>query len=138
MEAYVSAHVHNTEVSLGKQDDRLGLGLGGGMAMSNNAENLYTFRINRVKPMIVPFLSKFTGPFRYEFLIGPMKGHVYPRESLYASRAGELQTFGESRNWIRANCHLGRTGSRACHSSHLPEKLCCSLPRSSLLKNIPD
>lgn len=78
MEAYISAHVLNTEVSFGKQDDWLGPGIGGGMAMSNNAENLYTFRINRVEPLIIPFLSRFTGPFRYEFLVGPMKGHVYP------------------------------------------------------------
>ena len=28
--------------------------MGGGMAWSNNAENPYTFRINRVEPMYVP------------------------------------------------------------------------------------
>lgn len=80
IEAYVSAHVLNNEVSFGKQDDWLGPGLGGGMAISNNAENIYSFRINRVEPLVVPFLSRFTGPFRYEFLIGPLKGHVYPRD----------------------------------------------------------
>lgn len=80
IEAYVSAHVLNNEVSFGKQDDWLGPGLGGGMAISNNAENLYSFRINRVEPLVIPFLSRFTGPFRYEFVVGPLKGHVYPRD----------------------------------------------------------
>jgi hypothetical protein len=77
MEAYVSAHVLNHEISFGKQDDWLGPGLGGGMAYSNNAENIYSFRINRVEPLEVPLLSRITGPLRYEFLIGKLRGHTY-------------------------------------------------------------
>jgi len=78
LEAYVSAHLFNHEVSFGKQDDWLGPGLGSGMAYSNNAENIYSFRINRTEPLHIPLLSRATGPFRYDFLIGPLKGHTYP------------------------------------------------------------
>jgi hypothetical protein len=78
MEAYVSTHLFNHEISFGKQDDWLGPGLGGGMAYSNNAENIYSFRINRTEPLHVPGLSRVTGPFRYEFIVGPLKGHTYP------------------------------------------------------------
>lgn len=46
------------------------------MAYSNNAENIYAFRINRVEPLRIPGLSKITGPFRYEFLVGPLHGHT--------------------------------------------------------------
>ena len=77
IEAYVSAHVLNHEISFGKQDDWLGPGLGGGMAYSNNAENIYSFRINRVEPLYIPLLSRLTGPFRYDFLIGGLHGHTY-------------------------------------------------------------
>ena len=77
LEAYVSAHVLNHEISFGKQDDWLGPGLGGGLAYSNNAENIYSFRINRVEPLHIPGLSYVTGPFRYEFLIGRLHGHTY-------------------------------------------------------------
>jgi hypothetical protein len=80
MEAYVSAHYLNHELSFGKQDDWLGPGLGGGMAYSNNAENIYSFRINRIEPLRVPLLSRLTGPFRYDFLIGSLKGHTYPND----------------------------------------------------------
>src|SRR5580698_231712 len=80
VEAYVSAHVLNHEVSFGKQDDWLGPGLGAGMAYSNNAENIYSFRINRIEPLHVPVLSYLTGPFRYEFLVGSLKGHTYPND----------------------------------------------------------
>jgi hypothetical protein len=77
MEAFVSAHVLNHEISFGKQDDWLGPGLGGGMAYSNNAENIYSFRINRVEPLHIPLLSWVTGPFRYDFLVGGLHGHTY-------------------------------------------------------------
>ena len=78
MEAYVSAQVLNHVISFGKQDDWQGPGLGGAMSYSNNAENIYSFRINRIEPLDVPLLSQLTGPFRYEFLVGPLKGHTYP------------------------------------------------------------
>jgi hypothetical protein len=77
MEAYISAHFLSHEISFGKQDNWLGPGLGGGMAYSNNAENIYSFRINRVEPLQIPLLSKLTGPFRYDFLVGKLRGHTY-------------------------------------------------------------
>jgi Capsule assembly protein Wzi len=80
IEAYASAHVLNHEISLGKQDDWLGPDRGGGFAYSNNAENIYSFRINRVEPLHIPGLSHVTGPFRYEFLVGSLKGHTMPNE----------------------------------------------------------
>jgi len=78
IEAYASANLLGHEISFGKQDDWLGPGLGGGMAYSNNAENIYSIRINRVEPLHIPLLSKIIGPFRYEFIAGPLKGHTYP------------------------------------------------------------
>jgi hypothetical protein len=80
IEAYASYRLLNHEFSFGKQDDWLGPGLGGGMAYSNNAENIYSFRINRTEPLFIPLLSLLTGPFRYEFLVGSLKGHTYPND----------------------------------------------------------
>jgi hypothetical protein len=77
IEAFVSAHLLNHEISLGKQDDWLGPGVGGGMAYSNNAENIYSFRINRIEPLHIPLLSRLTGSFRYDFLVGGLHGHTY-------------------------------------------------------------
>jgi hypothetical protein len=76
LEAYVSAQYLNHVFSFGKQDDWLGPALGGGMAYSNNAENIYSFRINRIEPLHVPLLSRLTGPFRYEFVVGALRGHT--------------------------------------------------------------
>jgi hypothetical protein len=78
MEAYVSAQYLNHVISFGKQDDWQSPAEGGAMSYSNNAENIYSFRINRIEPLDIPLLSRITGPFRYEFLVGPLKGHTYP------------------------------------------------------------
>jgi len=80
LEAYASYRLLNHEISFGKQDDWLGPGIGGGMAYSNNAENIYSFRINRTEPLYIPLLSYLTGPFRYEFMVGSLKGHTYPND----------------------------------------------------------
>jgi hypothetical protein len=77
LEAYASAHYLNHEISFGKTDDWLGPGLGAGMAYSNNADDIYSLRVNRIEPLHVPGLSRLTGPFRYEFMIGPLRGHTY-------------------------------------------------------------
>ncbi len=76
LEAYVSANVLNHVVSFGKQDEWLSPAQGGAMAYSNNAENIYSFQINRIEPLRIPGLSTITGPFRYEFLVGPLQGHT--------------------------------------------------------------
>ena len=78
LEANLSAHVLNHEISFGKSDAWLGPGLGSAMAWSNNAENMYTFRINRVEPLRIPYISRVFGDFRYDFFIGSLKGHTYP------------------------------------------------------------
>ena len=78
MEAYVSAQYLNHVISFGKQDEWQSPAEGGSMSYSNNAENIYSFRINRIEPLDVPLLSRITGPFRYEFLVGPLKGHTFP------------------------------------------------------------
>lgn len=77
MEGYLSAHVLGHEVAFGKQDRWLGPAQGGSMAYSNNAENIYSLSIDRVNPFRIPLLSDLTGPFRYDFLVGPLHGHTY-------------------------------------------------------------
>jgi hypothetical protein len=78
VEASLSGHVLGHEISFGKNDAWLGTAAGGAWAWSNNAENIYGFRIDRVEPLHIPLLSYITGPFRYEFFVGSLKGHSDP------------------------------------------------------------
>jgi hypothetical protein len=78
LEGYGSAHIFGHEVSFGKMDNWYGPGVGGGMAWSNNAENVWSFRINRVEPLYIPYISRIAGLIRYDFFVGPLKGHNAP------------------------------------------------------------
>ena len=78
LEGYVSAHIIGNEISLGKMDNWYGPGVGGGMAWSNNAENIWSFRIDRVEPLYIPYISRIAGLIRYDFFVGPLKGHNDP------------------------------------------------------------
>ena len=80
IEASLSYHLLGHEISFGKNDQWLGPAYGGAMSWSTNAEAPYTFEINRVEPIYVPLLSRLTGPFRYEFFVGSLKGHTYPND----------------------------------------------------------
>ncbi len=83
LEAYVSGQVLNHVISFGKQDEWMGPGEGGAFAYSNNAQNIYAFHINRIEPLHIPLLSRLTGPFRYEFLIGELRGHTLMTNPAY-------------------------------------------------------
>ncbi len=104
IEAYVSAEMLHHVISLGKQDDWLGPGLGGGMAYSNNAENIYSFRINRVEPLTIPLLSRLTGPFRYDFLVGKLRGHTFmPNPAYMANPSPNLaNVINPGDPWVHA------------------------------------
>jgi hypothetical protein len=75
-EAYLAANFASHEISFGKTDDWWGPGRGGGMGYSNNAEDIYSFRINRVEPLHIPLLSRVLGPIRYDFMYGSLQGHT--------------------------------------------------------------
>ena len=77
-EATLSYHLLGHEASFGKSDAWLGPGYGGAMAWSNNAENIYSFRINRVEPMHIPGFSRIFGPVRYDLFVGSLQGHSAP------------------------------------------------------------
>ena len=126
IEAYVSAQFLNHVISFGKQDDWLGPGLGGGMAYSNNAENIYAFHINRIEPLHVPCSRGSPDP-SLRVPGRPLRGHTFmpnpaylggtdpdsaerdqSRRSLGACGENQLPAHGESRVRLRAHRDLGR------------------------------
>ncbi|WP_263377758.1 capsule assembly Wzi family protein [Granulicella paludicola] len=94
-EATLSVHVLGHEVSGGKSDTWNGPGYGGAMGLSNNAQDIYSFRVNRVEPLHIPFLSAVTGPFRYDFIVGSLKGHTDPNSPWFHS---ETVSFAPTTN----------------------------------------
>ena len=80
VEANLSYHLLGHEISFGKSDHWLGPDQGAAMLWSTNAEGNYNFQIDRVEPLHIPLVSKLTGPFRYEFYMGSLKGHTDPND----------------------------------------------------------
>ena len=77
-EATLSVHLLGHEISAGKSDAWLGPAAGSAMGWNNNAQDMYSVRLNRVEPLYIPFLSRFTGRFDYDFFVGSLKGHTDP------------------------------------------------------------
>jgi hypothetical protein len=102
LEAYVSYQYLNHVISFGKQDQWMGPGQGSSMAYSNNAQNFYAFQINRIEPLHIPLLSRLTGPFRYEFLIGALRGHNYMPDPNYLLNpsAGYANVIAPGNPWV--------------------------------------
>jgi Capsule assembly protein Wzi len=80
VEANLSYRILNHEISFGKSDHWLAPTVGGAFMYSNNAENIYAFQIDRIEPLYIPLLSRLTGPFRYDFFVGSLKGHSVPND----------------------------------------------------------
>jgi len=80
LEANLSYRLLNHEISFGKSDHWLAPTVGGAFLYSNNAENIYAFQIDRTEPLYIPLLSRLTGPFRYDFFVGSLKGHSAPND----------------------------------------------------------
>jgi hypothetical protein len=94
-EATLSVHMFGHEISGGRSDSWLGPAMGGAMGLSNNAQDIYALRINRVEPLHIPFISAVTGPFRYDFLVGSLKGHTFPNSPWFHS---EIVSFAPTTN----------------------------------------
>jgi hypothetical protein len=80
LEANLSYRILNHEISFGKSDHWFAPTVGGAFTYSNNAENIYAFQIDRTEPLYIPLLSRLTGPFRYDFFVGSLKGHSDPND----------------------------------------------------------
>jgi hypothetical protein len=100
MEATLSFHLLGHEISLGKDDHWLGPAKGASMLWGNNAENIYDFQINRIEPLRVPGLSRLTGPFRYDFFVGALRGHTFIPNPLAASDPTEATSAPDQPNVI--------------------------------------
>jgi membrane-associated phospholipid phosphatase len=77
LDAYAGLTFSNWEMSFGRQSLDWGPGVGGAMILSNNAEPIDMFRINRVSPFQLPSFLRWLGPIRMEFFVGQLAGHHF-------------------------------------------------------------
>jgi membrane-associated phospholipid phosphatase len=77
LDSYVAMNLSDWQISFGKQSLWWGPDQGGGMMISDNADPLTMFRINRVTPFKLPTILGLLGPMRMEFFIGQYSGYQF-------------------------------------------------------------
>jgi membrane-associated phospholipid phosphatase len=77
LEGYAGLTLGNWQITYGKQSEWWGPDRGGPMMLSNNAEPINMFRINRVTPIRLPSVLGWLGPIRVEFWVGQLAGHHF-------------------------------------------------------------
>jgi Capsule assembly protein Wzi/PAP2 superfamily len=73
LDSYVAMNISDWQISYGKQSLWWGPSAGGGMMLSDNADPLTMFRINRVTPISLGIL----GEMRVEYFIGQYSGYQF-------------------------------------------------------------
>ena len=121
-EANLSYRILNHEISFGKSDHWLAPTAGGAFTYSNNAENIYAFQIDRTEPLYIPGLSRLTGPFRYDFFVGSLKGAFGSQRPVAAHGEDQFEAYGQRRVWIRSNRDMGRQRTRTDYCRELPSQ----------------
>jgi hypothetical protein len=91
MDAYVAMNISDWELSYGKQSLQWGPDESGGMMLSDNAEPLTMFRVNRVTPFKLPSFLGVLGPMRVEFFLGQYSGY-----QLMLTPSGLVGQYGQS------------------------------------------
>ncbi len=91
LDAYVAMNLSDWQLSYGKQSLWWGPNEGGGMMISDNADPMLMFRINRVTPFKLPGIFGFLGPMRVEFFVGQYAGY----EFMFTPK-GLVGEFGQS------------------------------------------
>ena len=91
LDAYVAMNLSDWQLSYGKQSLWWGPDEGGGMMLSDNADPLTMFRINRVTPFKLPSIFGLLGPMRVEFFIGQYSGY-----DLMFTPSGLVGAYGQS------------------------------------------
>jgi len=87
LEVYVLLNLKNWQLSFGKQSLDWGIGAGGSLLLSRNAEPLVMARIARAVPFRLPGWLGRLGPLRTEFFFTRLSGHVFrPRPYLYGQK----------------------------------------------------
>ena len=91
LDSYVAMNLDDWQFSYGNQSLWWGPDEGGAMMLSDNADPLRMFRINRVTPLKLPGFLGILGPMRMEFFLGQYSGYEF-----MFTPSGLLGSFGES------------------------------------------
>ncbi len=82
LDTYISANLAGWDVSVGKQSLWWGRGVGGALIVSDNAEPMYMFRMRPMESIVLPWILRFLGPMKGDFLFAKLSGNEFPARPL--------------------------------------------------------
>ncbi len=94
LDAYVGMTLDNWQFTFGRQSLWWGPGEGGSMILTNNAQPIDMFRIDRVSPFKLPSILGWMGPTRVEVFLGQLSGQNF-----------EFTNLGLVGNWTNTLSH---------------------------------
>ena len=92
LDAYFGLNFSNWQVTFGKQSLWWSPMQGGPLMLSDNAEPINMFRVDRVSPFKLPSILGWLGPMRVEMFVGQLAGHEFVDDN----QAGLVGQFGQS------------------------------------------
>jgi hypothetical protein len=114
LDAYATINIRNWQLSFGRQSLSWGVGGGGSMLLSDNAEPLTMVRLSRAVPARLPGFLSGTGPFRFEFFIGRQDGGtIIPNPLIWGHKFSFKVTpylevgYGRTNTLGAGDSHLG-------------------------------
>lgn len=82
LDTYVAVNVGGCTLSAGKQSLWWGVGQGGALLLSDNAEPIYMFRAAPMQPFQLPWILRWLGPAKTDFFFGALAGNQFPARPL--------------------------------------------------------
>lgn len=77
LDVYVGMNLANWQMSFGRQSLWWGPSAGGTLALTDNAEPIDMFRLNRVAPFRLPWLFSYLGDLRIDAFLGRLTGQQF-------------------------------------------------------------
>jgi hypothetical protein len=96
LDTYVAANYSGWNMSFGKESLWWGPGEGSAFTISDNAQPLYMFRVNRIVPTELPGFLHWLGPMKVDTFFGKLSGNEFPRGPFMH---GEKISFKPTRNF---------------------------------------
>ncbi len=87
LDAYVGMNLANWQLSFGRQSLWWGPSEGGAMALTDNAEPIDMFRVNRVSPFRLPSVLGYLGALRLDLFLGRLTGQEFINNGVLGTMA---------------------------------------------------
>jgi hypothetical protein len=83
IDMYAGVQLGHYAFSVGKQSLWLGPTEMGALMMSNNADPMYSVRLTRTEPLVLPSFLRLLGPVREEIMFAKLSGHQFPARPFF-------------------------------------------------------